>query len=67
MDMEPEKKANGAFFGLVVIIIILIVGGIYIWFSNQKAKKLLQDLQAQQQSENVSSQDAAVLDALQQR
>lgn len=65
--MEPEKKANGAFFGLVVIIIILIVGGIYIWFSNQKAKKLLQDLQAQQQSENVSSQDAAVLDALQQR
>lgn len=65
--MEPEKKANGAFFGLVVIIIILIVGGIYIWFSNQKAKKLLQDLQAQQQSENVSSQDATVLDALQQR
>ncbi len=34
--MEPEKKLDGAFVGLVVIIIILVIGGIYIWQSNQK-------------------------------
>ena len=34
--MEPEKKSNGAFIGLTVIIIILIIGGIYIWQSNKK-------------------------------
>ena len=50
--MEPEKKSNGAFVGLVVIIIILIVGGIYIWQSSQKEK-------------TVTNQDAAVLDSLQ--
>ncbi|MBI3305833.1 hypothetical protein HYZ82_01715 [Candidatus Nomurabacteria bacterium] len=33
--MEPEKKSNGAFIGLIVIIIILVIGGIYIWQSNK--------------------------------
>ena len=50
--MEPEKKSNGAFVGLVVIIIILVVGGIYIWQSSQKEK-------------TVTNQDAAVMDSLQ--
>ena len=34
--METEKKSNGEFFGVVVIIIILILGGIYIWHSELK-------------------------------
>jgi len=59
--MEPEKKSNGAFVGLVIIIIILVVGGIYIWLSNQKAY-ILQNPQAQ--SGTVTDQDAAALDAL---
>ena len=50
--MEPEKKSNGAFVGLVIIIIILVIGGIYIWQSSQKEK-------------TVTNQDAAVLDSLQ--
>ena len=33
--METEKKLNGAFVGLAIIIIILIAGGIYIWLSNK--------------------------------
>ena len=28
--MEPEKKPNGALVGLVVIIVLLVVGGIYL-------------------------------------
>lgn len=35
--MEPEKKSNGALVGLIVIIVILIVGGIYIWMSSKNA------------------------------
>ena len=35
--MEPEKKSNGAMVGLVIIIILLIVGGIYVWQSNKDA------------------------------
>ena len=30
--MEPvEKKSNGALIGSIIVIIILLVGGIYIW------------------------------------
>ena len=57
--MEPEKKSNGAFVGLAVIVIILVVGGIYIWRSNEKNKKMLQE-----QAEALSNQDAALLNAL---
>mgnify|MGYP001599005667 CR=1 FL=1 len=59
--MEPEKKSNGAFFGLIVIIIILIIGGIYIWLSN---KKVLEVKNSQAQSEIIKNQDAAALNAL---
>ncbi len=31
--MEPEKKSNGALIGVIVIILILVLGGIYIWQS----------------------------------
>ena len=34
--MDTEKKTSGEFFGLIIIIIILIVGGIYIWKSQIK-------------------------------
>jgi len=58
--MEPEKKSNGAFLGLIIIIVVLVAGGIYIWLSNQKtAEELLQ-------FEVVTNQDSAALDALEQ-
>ncbi|MEI7709272.1 MAG: hypothetical protein WCI76_00990 [bacterium] len=31
--MDPEKKSNGAIIGLIVIIVILVLGGVYIWKS----------------------------------
>ena len=61
--MEPEKKTNGALVGLIVIIIILIIGGIYIWLSSQKAVELQN---SQTESQNVTDQDAAALNALEQ-
>lgn len=46
-DNGTEKKGNGAFVGSVIIIIILIIGGIYIWQS--KIKNVLETKNAQQE------------------
>jgi len=44
---ESEKKSNGALFGSIVIVIILILGGIFIFYSKiQEIKK--------QQNQNVN-------------
>ena len=60
--MEPEKKSNGALVGLVIIIIILIIGGVYMWMTNKKASEKMQNSQAQ--SEALSKQDADALNSL---
>jgi len=36
--MDPEKKSNGALIGSIVVIIILIIGGIYLWKASLKEK-----------------------------
>jgi flagellar basal body-associated protein FliL len=53
--MEPDKKSNGAMIGLVIIIILLLVGGIYVWQSNTKVSV---------PSETVTSEDSAELNTL---
>lgn len=45
--MEPEKKSHGALIGSIIIIIILIVGGIYIWQSRVKSIEMNKQLQAE--------------------
>jgi type II secretory pathway pseudopilin PulG len=62
--MEPEKKSNGAFIGLIIIIIILIAGGVYIWQENKKAAEKIKT--AQVQAEAILNQDSAALDSLDQ-
>jgi ABC-type Na+ efflux pump permease subunit len=58
--MEPEKKSNGALVGSIIIIIILIVGGIYIWQS--KVQKALEEKKFQE--ENVVPLDTNELNTL---
>jgi len=58
--MEPEKKSsNEALVGLVIIIIILIIGGIYIWMSNQKASR-----EKEVRLNNITAQNSVDLNAL---
>ena len=59
--MEPEKKSNGAIIGLVVIIFILAIGGIYIWQSNKKALERIQN----SQNQTLTSEDSTDLNTLQ--
>lgn len=42
--MDPEKKSNGALVGSIIIIIILIVGGIYL-FKNIKNQNDIKDME----------------------
>lgn len=60
--MEIEKKSNGALLGSIIIIIILIIGGVYIWQS--KVQKVLDDKKAE--SGVVIQMDANELNALEQ-
>jgi len=53
--MEPEKKSHGALIGSIIIIVILVIGGIYVWqqkTQNEKKIKLLQQEQTMQNSSN---------------
>jgi uncharacterized protein (UPF0333 family) len=59
--MEPTQKSNGALIGLVVIVIILIVGGVYIWISNRDSLKIQAPAQ---QEQKVTAQDSTSLDNL---
>ncbi len=59
--METEKKSNGALIGSIIIIIILIIGGIYVWQAKIKSA-----LEKKAQVENIIQMQANELDALEQ-
>ena len=59
--MEPEKKMNGAMVGLIIIIVILVLGGIYIWQSKVKTLP-----EGTLQGEVVSPEDEEELNSLEQ-
>ncbi len=64
--MEPEKKGGGAFVGLIIIIIILVLGGLYMWKIN-KDTLVDQDVNTEtKQTEIVTEQDTNDLDLLEQ-
>lgn len=57
--MEPEKKSNGALMGLIIIILLLVVGGVYVWQSNENA------LQGQdEETSTITEKDSVELDSL---
>lgn len=66
--METEKKSNGAIVGLVVIIIILIIGGVYILQTKIKQVEEIKAQNARILAENAALllEDANALNALEQ-
>jgi uncharacterized protein HemX len=55
--MEPqEKKSHGALIGSIIIIIILIIGGVYVWQMKVKQMKLEQKrIEMQAEAINAAS------------
>ena len=62
--MESEKKSHGALIGSIIIIIILIIGGIYIWQTKVKEIKLTQQ-KAQMEAEAINATNLNELNSLQ--
>ena len=57
--MEPNQKSNGALVGSIIIIIILVLGGIYLWTSKTK------EAPKEEQTENVSEESGSGAAAIQ--
>ena len=63
--MEPEKKSHGALIGAIIVIVILIIGGLYVW--QTKVKQLqLQKAAALQAAQALQAQYMADLKDLEQ-
>ena len=63
--MEPEKKSHGALIGAIIVIVILIIGGLYVW--QTKVKQLqLQKAAALQAAQALQAQYMADLKYLEQ-
>jgi len=60
--MEPtqEKKSNGALIGSIIIILVLIIGGIYVWTTQMKTE--VPDTMMMDEQQNTA-QDAAAIEA----
>ncbi len=57
--METDQKSNGALVGLIIIIIILVLGGIYLWKVNLN-KTTPSENTAVETSEDTTSLEADV-------
>ena len=54
--METEKKSSGALFGSIVIIIILIIGGLYLFVTKMQQIKMNQKANQDLSSANQTVQ-----------
>ncbi|MEI6280886.1 MAG: hypothetical protein WCP17_02715 [bacterium] len=59
--METEEKSNGALIGLIVITILLIIGGIYIWREKNKQIEIIKI-----QNAKVLEEQASIIKLLEQ-
>ncbi len=63
--MEPTtKKSNGALMGSIIVIVILILGGIYMWMSKTNMPTEVQEeVQTEEQQSLGELNQAAVIEA----
>jgi uncharacterized protein HemX len=61
--MEPEKKSHGALIGSIIIIVILIIGGLYVW---QQKSKTIAPINTNPEVQNTTQNNSAELDTLDQ-
>lgn len=61
--MEPEKTINGKKISIIVIIIILVVGGVYMWMKNKNTVENVDNSLSPEET-TVTTQDSSELDSL---
>lgn len=60
--MEPDKKSNGAMVGSIIIILILIIGGLYVWKSKANKAPAPQDNTNKEQTSSLEEKELASLE-----
>jgi hypothetical protein len=62
--MEPmENKSNSALIGVVVVILVLVIGGWYVWKSQSETPSPYEVNTTEQNTENSADQSSAVINA----
>ena len=58
--METDKKSNGAFIGSIIVVLILVLGGVYLWTSNSlKDKETVVRTEEQRKQKTLGELNAA--------
>ena len=63
--MEPGKKSYGAIVGSIIIIVILVLGGLYIWQTKVKQMQM-EKAKALQQAQAIQAEYLKELKSLEQ-
>lgn len=56
--MEPEQKSNGALIGSIVIIVILIIGGIFLWKNSLGGRAVPPNYDLSQENDSTTAYDS---------
>lgn len=62
---QPEKKSYGALIGSIIIIVILLIGGIYVWQTKVREIKREQ-LRVKMQADAINAANMNEINTLQQ-
>jgi len=62
--MEPttEKKSNGALIGSIIVILLLIMGGVYVWMTKMESPEVMEE-QNTTETNTGSDEGAAAIKA----
>lgn len=62
--MEPtiDKKSNGALVGAIIVVLILVLGGLYLWQANSLKDKDSQTIDTDNTVSNQPNQEVETLD-----
>jgi cell division protein FtsL len=61
--MEKEKKSHGALIGSIIVVVLLIIGGIYVWQTKIKETQLLNQ-KIQEEISKINEENINELDSL---
>lgn len=59
MNTAPKESGMGATVGIIVIVLVLVAGGLYVWMTKNVGEEVSED---QAQSELIDAETAALME-----
>lgn len=57
-----EEKSTGALIGSIIVIVILIIGGLYLWNSKMQEQRMMEDGTMMDKGDTMMMEDTATAD-----